>query len=195
MAARYASLQLAPLASGILIRVARAARAHEPRRSIQVTAVQAYTHTRPLRTGHRDTYSSVAHRAAYGWKGCNAKGARRAPRMGLCSLDQGAGGGARALPTRTLSREQHCSRIDVETQRACFRGCARDMPHARNGAVQSHMRCEAVRMQLSPVLLHGELKKLDWAHKWRRRSVRGCGKSHDHDDDARLSWASRPWAS
>ena len=114
--------------------------------------------------------------------------------MGLCSLDQGAGGGARALPTRTLSREQHCSRIDVETQRACFRGCARDMPHARNGAVQSHMRCEAVRMHLAPVLLHGELKKLDWAHKWRRRSVRGCGKSHDHDDDARLSWAS-PWAS
>ena len=110
--------------------------------------------------------------------------------MGLCSLDQGAGGGARALPTRTLSREQHCSRIDVETQRACFRGCARDMPHARNGAVQSHMRCEAVRMHLAPVLLHGELKKLDWAHKWRRRSVRGCGKSHDHDDDARLSWAS-----
>ena len=107
--------------------------------------------------------------------------------MGLCSLDQGAGGGARALPTRTLSREQHCSRIDVETQRACFRGCARDMPHARNGAVQSHMRCEAVRMHLAPVLLHGELKKLDWAHKWRRRSVRGCGKSHDHDDDARLS--------
>ena len=78
--------------------------------------------------------------------------------MGLCSLDQGAGGGARALPTRTLSREQHCSRIDVETQRACFRGCARDMPHARNGAVQSHMRCEAVRMHLAPVLLHGELK-------------------------------------
>ena len=36
MAARYASLQLAPLASGILIRVARAARAHEPRRSIQL---------------------------------------------------------------------------------------------------------------------------------------------------------------
>ena len=32
------------------------------------------------------------------------------------------------------------------------------MPHARNGAVQSHMRCEAVRMHLAPVLLHGELK-------------------------------------
>ena len=123
-------------------------------------------------------------------------GARRASRTGLCSLDQGAGGGARALPTRTLSREQHCSRMTLRpsVQRACFRGCARDMPHARNGAVQSHMRCEAVRMHLAPVLLHGELKKLDWAHKWRRRSVRGCGKSHDHDDDARLSWAS-PWAS
>ena len=191
MAARYASLQLAPLASGILIRVARAARAHEPRRSIQLCR-HTLTHVHCALA--IDT--AVAHRAAHGWKGCNAKGARRAPRMGLCSLDQGAGGGARALPTRTLSREQHCSRMTLRpsVQRACFRGCARDMPHARNGAVQSHMRCEAVRMHLAPVLLHGELKKLDWAHKWRRRSVRGCGKSHDHDDDARLSWAS-PWAS
>ena len=48
------------------------------------------------------------------------------------------------------------------------------------------MRCEAVRMHLAPVLLHGELKKLDWAHKWRRHSVRGCGKSHDPDDHALL---------
>ena len=107
VAARYASLQLAPLASGILIRVARAARAHEPRRSIQLCR-HTLTHVHcalPLAI-------EIQLCSAYGWKGCNAKGARRAPRMGLCSLDQGAGGGARALPTRTLSREQHCSRID-----------------------------------------------------------------------------------
>ena len=47
------------------------------------------------------------------------------------------------------------------------------------------MRCEAVRMHLAPVLLHGELK-LDRAHKWRRHSIRGCGKSHDPDDHALL---------